>query len=115
MMHTIKVKEKYYNLIKNKEKIYEVRLYDNKRKQMKIGDIIKIFKEHKLVESLNAKIIDLVFFKSFEEMANALPSKQIGFDGWEINDIIKEYHKFYTAQEEQKLGVVAIKIQTNCI
>ena len=43
-------------------------------------------------------------------MANNLPAKQIGFAGCEINDIVNEYHKFYSIEEERNFGVVAIKV-----
>ena len=111
MTHEIKVKEQYYNKIQNKEKIYEVRLFDEKRQKIKIGDIIKINKEPQMVESLNAKVIDLLYFKNFKEMANNISAKQIGFDGSSREYIVNEYHKFYGEQEEQKYGVVAIKIE----
>lgn len=111
MIHQMKVKEIYFNRIKDGEKIYEVRLLDEKRKQIKVGDILQIKKEPEMIEVLNAKVIDLIYFKNFEEMANVLPAKQIGFDGWEKGDIVKEYHKFYSDQEEQELGVVAIKVK----
>lgn len=110
-MHTIKVKEKYFSLIKNKEKIYEVRLLDDKRKQIKIGDIIKIFKEPLMQEYLEARVEDLLFFKSFNQMANSLPAKQIGFNGQGVQEIVNEYYKFYTTQDEQKFGIVAIKLK----
>lgn len=111
MIHEMKVKEHYFNKIKIKEKIYEVRLLDDKRKQIKIGDIIQIKKEPEMMEILNVEVVNLICFKTFKEMANSLPSKQIGFDGCEICDIVKEYHKFYSEQEEQKYGVVAIKVK----
>lgn len=111
MTHEIKVKERYYNLIKNKEKIYEVRLLDDKRKLIKIGDIIKINEEPELTEFVNAEVVDLIYFKSFEEMAKSLPAKEVGFDGYKTREIVDEYHKFYSEQEEQKYGVVAIKIK----
>ena len=110
-MHQIRVKEIYYNKIKNKEKIYEVRLLDEKRKQIKIGDIINIKKEPELKESLNAKVVNLVCFKTFEEMAITLPAKQIGFDGFDKSYIVNEYYKFYSYDQEREFGVVAIKIE----
>ena len=44
MIHEIKVKEKYYNLIKSGEKIYEVRLLDDKRKLIKMVILSKLTK-----------------------------------------------------------------------
>lgn len=111
MTHEIKVKEKYFNKIKSGEKIYEVRLLDEKRKLFKTGDIIKINKEPLMDEFLNAKVVDLIKFKSFEEMANKLLVKEIGFDGCRKEEIVNEYHKFYSIEQEKKYGVVAIKLE----
>lgn len=111
MIHEIKVKEQYYNLIKSGEKIYEGRLWDEKRSLIKVGDILRINKEPLIDEFLDAEVVDLVKFKSFEEMAGVLPSKEIGFDGCSPNEIANEYHKFYSIEQEEKYGVVAIKLE----
>ena len=39
-MHTMNVKTKYYNLLKSGKKIIELRLFDEKRQKIKIGDEI---------------------------------------------------------------------------
>ena len=111
MIHEIKVKEIYYNKIKACEKIYEVRLLDEKRKQIKVGDTLRINKEPLMEEFLDGEVVDLVMFKSFDEMANSLPAKEIGFNGCNEKQIVDEYHKFYSKEVEQKYGVVAIKLK----
>ena len=40
-MHNMSVKEKYYNLLKSGKKTIELRLFDEKRQKIKIGDIIE--------------------------------------------------------------------------
>ncbi len=42
MEHEMKLQDKYYNYILNGTKRIELRLYDEKRQQIKIGDIINI-------------------------------------------------------------------------
>ena len=107
----LKLKKKYYNLIKSGEKIYEVRLLDDKRKLIKIGDIVKINKEPLMEEFLNATVVDLVHFKTFEEMANTIPAKEIGFEGRSFYEILNEYRKFYSKEKEEMYGIVAIKVK----
>lgn len=111
MIHKIKVKELYYNKIKTGEKIYEVRLLDEKRSLIKIGDILRINKEPELIEFLDARVVELIKFKSFQEMAQTLPAKSIGFIGCNTQEIVDTYRKFYSKEQEQKLGVVAIKLK----
>ena len=111
MIHEIKVKENYYNLIKSGTKIYEVRLLDNKRKLIKIGDIVRINKEPLMEEFLNATVVDLIHFKNFEEMANTIPAKEIGFEGCSFYEILNEYRRFYSKEKEEMYGIVAIKLK----
>lgn len=57
MEHEMKLQDKYYNYILNGTKRIELRLYDEKRQQIKIGDIIKFYKEPKLKDTFRAKVI----------------------------------------------------------
>ena len=40
MNYIFNIKKKYFDLIKNKEKMIELRLFDEKRKLIKINDIL---------------------------------------------------------------------------
>ena len=40
MIHEMKLREVYFNLIKEGKKIYEIRLNDEKRQQIDVGDYI---------------------------------------------------------------------------
>jgi len=111
MIHEMKLKEIYYNKIKNGEKVYEIRLNDEKRKLIRVGDIIIFKKEPELTDEIKTKVEELIFFKSFKEMASFLPANKIGFDKINTNEIVNIYHEFYSKKDEQKFGVLAIKIK----
>lgn len=110
-MNEMKLKETYFNKIRNKEKIYEIRLNDEKRQLIKIGDLIVFKKEPELQETLTAEVVGLEYFKSFKEMAETLPLDKVGFGKETLCEVVSIYHQFYTEQEEDKYGVVAIKIE----
>ncbi|MBE6350298.1 MAG: ASCH domain-containing protein [Spirochaetaceae bacterium] len=110
MKHEMKVQPIYFNKIKTGEKIYEVRLNDEKRRSIDVGDFI-IFKNTNQNEELCTKVKDLIYFDSFDEMVNTLPSEKIGFCDMDKTEIVKVYNEFYTQEDEEKLGVVAIKIE----
>ena len=40
-MHKLNVKEKYYNMLKSGTKTIELRLFDEKRRKIKVGDTIE--------------------------------------------------------------------------
>ena len=111
MIHEMKLRSTYFNLIKDGVKIYEVRLNDEKRQLIKKGDTIIFKKEPELSEVVNTLVTDLIYFKSFEEMANTLPAKQIGFEGVSVESIVNTYHEFYLLENENKYGVLALKVK----
>ena len=68
MEHEMKLQPDYYNYILNGTKRIEIRLYDEKRQLIKIGDTIKFLKEPELNESFNAKVIGLLRYNSFKDI-----------------------------------------------
>lgn len=111
MEHIIKVKSEYYDKIKTGEKIYEVRLLDEKRREFKLLDTLIIKREPNLSDEIKLKIVGLVYFDSFKSMAKCLNLGEVGFAGATISEVVSLYHKFYTREDEKKYGVVAIKIE----
>lgn len=111
MLHEMKLQSKYFDKIKSGEKIYEVRLNDEKRKNIDVGDTIIFSREADLKEKIMTSVQDLLYFASFEEMAKTLPSKDIGLENMDIKSIINTYHTFYSLENEKKYGVVGIKIK----
>ena len=70
MIHEMKLQPKYYNYILNGTKRIELRLFDEKRQKIKIGDTIKFLKEPDLKESFFVKVVGLLQYNSFEELFN---------------------------------------------
>ena len=52
MRHTMKLKEDPFERMKNGTKTIEFRLYDEKRRKIKVGDEIEFFKLPKLQERI---------------------------------------------------------------
>ena len=111
MKHEMKLRAIYFNKIKNGEKIYEIRLNDEKRKLIDVGDVITFKKEPELTEQMNTIVKDLIYFDSFEEMSSTLPLEKVGFENMKLEEVINIYHQFYSVEDEKKHGVVAIKVE----
>ena len=111
MLHEMKLRKIYFEKIKSGEKIYEIRLNDEKRKLIQIGDVITFKNEQNLSEIIQTKVLDLIYFKSFKEMAETLPLSKISFENSSKDEVEQVYHTFYSAKDENKYGVVAIKIE----
>ena len=109
--HILKLQPKYFDYINEGTKRIELRLYDEKRQKINIGDTIVFKKEPELTISMEVKVIGLLRYNTFEDlfkdfdieiMADKLVTKQ------ELLNILNE---FYTKDEQSKYGVVGIRIE----
>ena len=110
-----KLQEPYYKYIKNGIKIYEMRINDEKRKKMKIGDIWK-FKNanNEKLPEYNTKIIDKKIYKSFEEAIKKKGYKKLLPNSKSISEAIKTYNAFDNGMYEvdaKKYGVVCFRLK----
>lgn len=110
--HQMKLNDLPFNLIKKGLKIIEVRLLDEKRQLLKIGDQIVFTNLKDSNKKLTVTIIQLFKFKSFNQLFKNISPKDIGFYSSETEEeMINCYYNFYTKEEEIKYGVLAIKIK----
>lgn len=111
MKYEMKLQAVYFNKIKSGEKIYEIRLNDEKRQKINVGDVITFFREPELNEKIDTIVEELIYFNSFKSMLNDIPLSKIGFEDMDKKSIENIYHSFYSTENEKKFGVLAIKIK----
>lgn len=111
MKHEIKLQPQYYNFMLNGTKRVELRLFDEKRQQIKIGDTIKILKEPDLIESFEVKVIGLLRYKSFEYMFNDFDISILADKTMSKEQLINDLEKFYTKEKQKKYGVLGIRVE----
>ena len=111
MKHEMKLHPKYYNFILNGTKRIEIRLFDEKRKQIKIGDTIKFSKVPDLNESFNAKVIELLRYNSFEDMFKDYDISVLSDASMTKEELISVLEKFYTKEKQQQYGVLGIRVE----
>lgn len=106
MEHEMKLKESSFERIKNGTKIIEFRLYDEKRRKIKIGDEIKFYKLPDLQEQLVVEVLDIYRDDTFERLFS-----KIYTDRTEIEKKVKSMNQYYSHEQEKEYGVVGIKIK----
>lgn len=97
--------------IRTGNKTIELRLNDEKRKQISVGDTIKFINTEDSNDTLRVKVVDLFLFSSFAELYDNLPLLNCGYSEDNINTASPDDMEMYYSREKQnKYGVVGIEI-----
>ena len=107
MVHKMRLVDFAFKKIKNQEKNIELRLNDEKRKLINIGDIIE-FEHIDTKEIIKSKVINLYKFKTFKELFNLFPHKRFGLEDSDTEEIMDN---FYSKEEQEKYGALGIEIE----
>lgn len=95
--------------IKNGTKIIEMRLNDEKRRLINIGDIIE-FENRVTSEVINTEVVNLYKFNSFDELYNYFDKYFIGYNKDEDAKTI-DMEQYYSKLEQERYGVLGIEIK----
>ena len=110
-MHEMKLQPEYYNYILNGTKRIEIRLYDEKRQKIKIGDTIKFLKEPDLKESFKIKVVGLYRYNSFEDLFKDFDISILSDKSMSKEELIDVLEQFYTKEKQEQYGVLGIRIE----
>lgn len=98
-----------FDSIKNGHKDIEMRLFDDRRKGIKIGDTIE-FTNNQTLERLSVEVINLYHFNSFEELYQHFDKTRLGYSETEIANPV-DMEKYYSKDNILRYGVLGIAIK----
>lgn len=99
-----------FERITSGKKTIEIRLNDEKRQKLQIGDTIVFCKLPDLKEEVQVEITKLLKYNSFRELLDTYGMKYYGFpNDYSKDDFLNEIYNIYTPQQEKKDGVLGIK------
>ena len=109
-IHDMKLNPSPFAMIKSGKKTIELRLFDEKRQKIKVGDMI-VFTDTNTGEKLNTTVVKLHRFNSFEELYKSLPLLKCGYTEENIDKAKpSDMEQYYSAEEQKKYGVIGIEL-----
>ncbi|MBQ9318020.1 MAG: ASCH domain-containing protein [Bacilli bacterium] len=108
-MHEMKLQAKYYDYIINGTKRVELRVNDEKRQKIEIGDIITFCKAPELKESFQVKVVELINTNSFKELLKVLSVEEVADKEIIKEELLNILEQFYSKEEQKQYGVVGIR------
>ena len=112
MTHYMNLHPQPFSMIASGNKTIELRLLDEKRQLISIGDTL-IFTNTKDANSTIACVVEkLHIFASFEELYQSLPLDKCGYLPEEVSTAAaKDMDAYYSLEKQKCYGVVGIEIR----
>lgn len=109
--HIMNLSPSPLKMIREGKKTIELRLYDEKRKAVSIGDTIIFVNTEDAEDTLCVNVEDLFVFDSFGELYKCLDLLQCGYTEKDINTASpKDMELYYSKEKQSQYGVIGIKI-----
>ena len=110
-LHRMRLDPEPFAMIDAGEKTIELRLYDEKRRRIQAGDVIRFESTADDTDVLYALVEGLRFFASFDELYQALPLTACGYTEEEAGTASpRDMDRYYSPEAQQKWGVVGIEL-----
>ena len=110
MIHYMNLVPSAFKKIKDGSKTIELRLNDEKRQQINVGDTI-VFRCTSIKGIIGAQVVKLHKFSDFEELYNALPLEKCGYTVAELDTAhYTDMEQYYTKEQIEKYGALGIEL-----
>ena len=112
MNHTMKLNPEPFYAVKAGYKTIELRLNDEKRQKLKVGDDIIFHRIDEPSETVTKKVSALRHFADFEELFQKLPLLKCGYTPFTWQGANPEQmESFYSKEQQAKYHVVGIELE----
>ncbi len=101
-----------FSAIKSGTQVVETRIYDTKRKHIKVGDTIVFFKRPEEVEQLITVVTGLSVHTSFRDLFQTIDKIKLGYKNEDtIEYQLSSIRKYYSEKKEKMYGVIGIYLR----
>lgn len=97
-----------FNKIKKGERKIDLRLFDKKRQQLKIGDTIE-FGCTENNETIMCLVKGIAIFENFEDLVTYITPQSLGYE--DVGEVLLRLERLYPLEEQKKFNVVGIFIE----
>lgn len=112
MEHSMKLNVEPFEAVRNHRKTVEIRLNDEKRQNVKIGDTIVFTNIEDPEKKLRVKVTEKRVFDTFQKLFNYYNNGEMGYeDDASLAQKVAGIYSIYDQTDELNYGVVALKIE----
>ena len=100
-----------FDIVENESKNVEIRVNDEKRRKLSVGDKLVFVKRPDDIESISGKVTKLVYFNNFNEVVDNYSMERIYLKDSSKDDFVNLMKRFYSDEVVESYGVVAIEFE----
>lgn len=112
MLHSMKLQDGAFKRLHDGVKTLELRLYDDKRQTIKLGDEIEFSKLPDLNDKIKTQVTGLLIYKNFAELIQDLPASYLGYSESDKEYLKNSMYEVYSPEEEAKYGALGIRFKS---
>ena len=109
MQYTMDLQPKYFDFIKNGTKRIELRLYDEKRQKIQLGDVIEFKKSEN--EKIKTEVVGLLRYKTFTELFEDFDIAILADKSMTKEELLDVLSSFFTPEKQAQFGVLGIRLK----
>lgn len=110
-VHEMRLADEPFDMIVSGKKTIEVRLNDEKRRGISVGDIIIFYRKSCLSDMCAVTVVGLRDYKNFSELFSTERLADTGCIEMTAEQAAQSMYKYYTPEQEERDGVLAIVIR----
>ena len=110
MLHRMNLQPGPFAAVVSGRKTVELRLWDEKRRQIRVGDVIRFARADDPSRAVEVIVTALSRFPDFAALYASLPPGALGYADGEPADP-RDMERYYSPDEQKKYGVVGIGIR----
>ncbi len=111
MNHIMTLYPEYFDSTCSGRKSVEVRLNDEKRRMISVGDTIQFECLPDRQRKVTVIVEALHQHETFEDLYRAVPFGEMDCEGWSMTEMIEGTYEIYTPEQERKWGALGIRIR----
>lgn len=107
--HEMNLQPKLFDFIKDGTKRIELRLFDEKRQRIELGDVIEFAKSEN--EKFKAEVVGLLRYSSFNDLFEDFDISILADKSMTKRELFDVLSEFYTPEKQAEFGVIGIRIR----
>ena len=109
--HEMRLTDEPFDIIVSGKKTIEVRLYDEKRRELSVGDIIIFYRKSHVTDMCAVTVVGLRRYDNFLQLFSSERLADTGCVDLIAEQAAQIMYKYYSSEQEEKDGMLAIEIR----